>query len=434
MKVSVVKISQLCFIFSFATAIAVGTLLLRIPACLTGDAALSWVDAGFTATSAVCVTGLLTVKICDLSWLGQVIVLLLIQIGGLGIMALSASILVMLGRHLSYGGTLIMSTVTDRFSMRGTESLFRIVLKYTLFCEGAGFLLLFPLFWLAEGQVWYQALWNALFHAVSAFCNAGISTLPEGMLQAGAWTKLVVALLFISGGLGVYVVYDFHVSRKKHLLLHAQTRLILSWTAALLVGGTLLLWLIQLLAGTPMGWVDAFFQSAACRTAGFNSVSLDALHGCSIMVMVCLMLIGAAPGSTGGGMKLTTVALAVAGLYSTFKGADRVILYKREIPLENVLKAFVLLVSYVLLAAGGTILLCMLTPCDVGWALFESASALGTVGLSLENPQPLTTAGKCLLIGFMFLGRVGIFTFFLFLLGRERRSRLVYPEERMVMN
>jgi trk system potassium uptake protein TrkH len=114
-------------------------------------------------------------------------------------MALTASILVMLGRHLSYGGTLIMSTVTDRFSMRGTESLFRIVLKYTLFCEGGGFLLLFPLFWLAEDQAWYLALWSALFHAVSAFCNAGISTLPEGLMQVGAWIKLVVALLFMIG-------------------------------------------------------------------------------------------------------------------------------------------------------------------------------------------------------------------------------------------
>ncbi|MBQ4336485.1 MAG: potassium transporter [Lentisphaeria bacterium] len=434
MKLSAVKVSQLFFIISFAGAIAVGTMLLRIPFCLPGESALSWVDAAFTATSAVCVTGLLTVQICDLTWLGQLIVLLLIQLGGLGVMALTASILVMLGGHLSYGGTLIMSTVTDRFSMQGLENLFRLVLKYTVICEGAGFMILFPLFWLADGFVWYQALWHALFHAVSAFCNAGISSLPSGMLGVSGCTKLAVALLFICGGLGVYVVYDILVARRKHLQLHAQTRLILSWTAALLVGGTVLLWGIQRFFGTPLGWVDAFFQSAACRTAGFNSVSLDALNASSILVMVCLMLIGAAPGSTGGGMKLTTVALVVAGLYSTFKGADRVILYKRMIPPENVLKAFVLLVTYIFLVAGGTILLCMLTPCDLGWALFESASALGTVGLSLENPVPLTAVGKCLLIGFMFLGRVGIFTFFLFLLGRERRSRLTYPEERIIMN
>jgi trk system potassium uptake protein TrkH len=307
-------------------------------------------------------------------------------------------------------------------------------MRYTLFCEGIGFAVLFPLFWMVEDFTWYLALWHGLFHAVSAFCNAGISTLPAGMTEVSGATKLAVALIFISGGLGVYAVYDIQVARRKHLQLHAQTRLILSWTVALLITGTVLLWGIQQLSGSPLGWVDAFFQSAACRTAGFNTVSLDSLNGCSILVIVCLMLIGAAPGSTGGGMKLTTVALIAAGLYSTFKRTDRVILYKRQIPPENVLKAFVLLVTYVLLTAGGTILLCMLTPCDLGWALFESASALGTVGLALENPVPLTSEGKCLLIGFMFLGRVGIFTFFLFLLGRERRSRLTYPEERIVMN
>ena len=434
MKISVVKISQLYFIFSFAAVIAAGTLLLRIPYCLAGDRALSWLDAAFTATSAVCVTGLLTVPVCELSWPGQLIVLLLIQLGGVGIMTLSASILLVLGRNLSYGGTLIMATVTDRFSMRGAESLFRIVLNFTLFCEGIGFLLLFPLFWLAEGFVWYQALWHGLFHAVSGFCNAGISTLPAGMVGVSAGTKLVVALLFICGGLGVYAVYDLRVSMREHLQLHAQSRLIFSWTVTLLVGGTLLLWGFQQIAGTPLGWVDAFFQSAACRTAGFNSVPLESLNACSFIVVVGLMLIGAAPGSTGGGMKLTTVALAAAGLYSTFKGADRVILYKRMIPPENILKAFVLLFTYVLLVTVGTLILYVVTPCGVPWALFEAASALGTVGFSLENPQPLSAEGKCLLIGFMFLGRVGIFTFFLFLLGRERPGKLIYPEERIVMN
>lgn len=434
MKISVVKKSQLYFIFSFATAIAVGTALLRIPHCLAGDRALSWIDAAFTATSAVCVTGLLTVPVSELSWTGQLIVLLLIQLGGVGVMTLSASILLMLGRHLSYGGTLIMSTMSDRFSMRGTESLFRIVLRYTLICEGIGFFLLFPLFWLAEGFAWYQALWHGLFHAVSGFCNAGISTLPDGMIGTFAGTKLIVALLFICGGLGVYVVYDFRVSRREHLKLHAQTRLILSWTAALLTGGMILLWGIQQTSGHPLGWVDAFFQSATCRTAGFNTVPLESLNGCSMLVMVSLMLIGAAPGSTGGGMKLTAVALAAAGLYSTFKGDDRVILYKRAIPPDNVLKAFVLLATYALLVAGGTIVLYTFTPCNVSWALFEAASALGTVGLALDNPHPLTAEGKFLLIGFMFLGRVGIFTFFLFLLGRDRRSKLIYPEERMIMN
>ena len=133
-------------------------------------------------------------------------------------------------------------------------------------------------------------------------------------------------------------------------------------------------------------------------------------------------------------MKVTTFALAAAGLYSTFKGMPRVILYNRLIPPENILKAFVLLVTYVLLAVFGALFLYELTPCTLYWALFETASALATVGLALDNPEPVTTAGKFFLIGCMFVGREGLFTFFLFLLGREHPSRLVYPEERMIVN
>ena len=428
------KTSQLLFIGSFALLIVFGTLPLRLPFCLEGSGAMNWIDAGFTATSAVCVTGLETVPLADLSWVGQLVVLALIQIGGLGIMTLTTSILVVLGHELSHGGTLIMSNVSDRFSLRGTESLTRVVFLYTLICEGAGLVLLFPLFWFKEGLSWYSALWQALFHAVSAFCNAGMSPLSNGVAGLSVWTKLVVAALFICGGLGVYVVYDIRSAYRTGERLHAQTRLILSWTVCLLILGTISLWGLQKLAETPVSFADAFFQSAACRTAGFASLKIGTLSTGSITVIVILMLIGAAPGSTGGGMKVTTFALATAGLYSTFKGKPRVILYKRMVPPENILKAFVLLVTYVLLAVFGALLLYQLTPCELYWALFESASALATVGLELENPEPVTMAGKMFLIVYMFIGRVGLFTFFLFLLGREHPERLIYPEERMIVN
>ena len=435
MKIGTVKISQLYFIVSFAVAIAAGTGLLRLSWCLSGPAALNWVDAWFTATSAVCVTGLETVPIADLSWIGQLIVLLLIQIGGLGIMMLTTSILVALGHELSHGGTLIMSTVSDRFSLRGTENLTRVVFQYTVICEGAGVVLLFPLFWLAEGMNWYAALGQAVFHAVSAFCNAGLSPLPAGVAALSVWTKLVIAALFICGGLGAYVVYDIRSSYRTGERLHAQTRLILSWTVWLLILGTISLWWLQRQTEAPVSLADAFFQSAACRTAGFATMDLKTLSAGGMVVIIILMLIGAAPGSTGGGMKVTTFALAAAGLYSTFKGTPRVILYKRMVPPENVLKAFVLLVTYVLLAVAGGLLLYGLTNFPLHWAMFESASALATVGLELGAPEePVTMAGKMFLIVYMFIGRVGLFTFFLFLLGRERPQRLIYPEERMIVN
>ncbi len=429
MKISVVKTSQLYFLLSFAGMILAGTGLLHF--CCT---ALNWIDAGFTATSAVCVTGLETVRIADLGWAGQLVVLLLIQAGGIGIMTLTTSIILMMGHRLSYGGVLIMSNISDRFSRQGTEGLARMVFYYTLLCEGIGFLLLLPLFLLGGGITPVQAVWYALFHAVSAFCNAGLSPLPAGLEGISGAIRFVIAFLFILGGLGVYVVYDIVTSCRNRLQLHAQTRLILAWSAGLLLAGSAALWLLQFNSGRPVSLLDAFFQSAACRTAGFRVLELDKLCAGSMTVMVVLMLIGAAPGSTGGGMKVTTFALAVAGLYSSFKGASGVILYKRTVPPENVLKAFVVLVTYLLLTAFGSILLASLTPCSMHWALFETASALATVGLALDNPEAITAGAKVMLIVFMFLGRVGFFTFFLFLLGRSRRSRLVYPEERIVVN
>lgn len=425
------KNSQFLFIGLFIGLIVTGTVLLRLPCC-------SWPDAVFTATSAVCVTGLETVKVAELSWFGQFVVLVLIQFGGIGIMTLTTWLLLMLGHELSHGETLIMSHVSDRFSLRGLPSLARVVGCYTLICEGAGLVLLFPLFWFLEEQNWYGALWHAVFHSVSAFCNAGMSTLPDGVADLSLWTKLVVAALFICGGLGFYVAYDIRSAYRTGERLHAQTRLILWWTAGLLFAGTAILWWLQCRVDAPVSFVDAFFQTAACRTAGFSSLDLGKLWPGSIVLIVILMLIGAAPGSTGGGMKVTTFALVMMGLISTLRGKTRVILFKRMIPPENIMKAFVLLVTFVLLSVFGG--LCLYGVCggergfSLSWAMFEAASALSTVGLELGRPGAIPAAGKFFLIAYMFIGRVGLFTIFLLLLGREHPSRLIYPEERIIVN
>ncbi len=472
MKISLVKKSQLYFLCSFAGLIILGTAMLRAPFCLKGEGTLGWLDAVFLSSSAVCVTGLQAVSVLDLTWTGQLTVLILIQLGGIGIMTLSASIMLLLGHHLSYSGTLMIKNTGGKISNRGTEDLFRVVLYYTLICESAGFAALW-IFLSSDPNIPYlQAAWYALFHSVSAFCNAGFILYPNNMPEVSGWLKIVLAMVFIAGGLGVYVIYDIRSAWRSALedvrwqmpsaeaglrqqgrelvravwigiralaggrvRLTVQTRLVLYWTAGLLLAGTVCLWWVDHSSPSPIGWTDAFFLSAACRTAGFCALDMTVISYGGLAVLILLMLIGAAPGSTGGGMKVTTFALVMGGLFSTFKGTQQVILFKRAVPPEDVLKAFVLLVTYLLLTASGAILLWRLTPgCTMKWALFESASALATVGFELENPVPLTAAGKGLLIAFMFIGRVGIFTFFLFLLGRERRSALVYPEERMIVS
>lgn len=434
MLISFIKKSQLYFIFSFVLMIGAGTLLLKLPLIRSNGAPLEWLDALFVATSSICITGLLPLPLSSLNLPGQLLVLILIQLGGIGIMTLTTSIILMMGRQLSFGNTLLMSNISDRFVLRGTESLTRTVIRYALFCEGIGFLLLLPSFWFGGDHSFLQSFYLALYHAIAGFCNAGMSPLDGSLAGLPAAVKLIVAALIICGGLGFYAVYDLRGAWFFHRKLRAQTRLIILASLILLIVGTGVLWLLQYHCGAPISWVDAFFQSATARSCGYTALPLESLCDGSLALLIVLMLIGGAPGSTAGGMKITTVALAVTAIYNTFKGNGRVLLFHREIPITNVLKAFVLILTYVLLVTGGSIVLQALTPCDGQWATFETVSALATVGLEISYTDPLTAAGKLFLIFYMFLGRVGLFTFFLFLLGREHQSSLVYPEERIIVS
>jgi len=432
MEMGFVKRGQLLFLASFAGLIAAGTLLLELPWAYRG--VLSWPDACFMATSAVCVTGLATVPVGDFTWFGQTVLLLLIQLGGIGIMTLSASILLLVGRGLSFSDTLLISSLSDNFSLPRTEGLVRTVVQYTLVSEAIGFLLLLPGFW---GRYPLQeAMWYSLFHSVSAFCNAGLSPLPDSLIGQGRWTQGVIAGLIIFGGLGVYVIYDLLlVLRRRQYRLRVHSRVVLFATLILIVAGTLLLWLIGQGRMHPIAWFDAFFQSVTARTAGFNSVVIGELPAESLTLLIVLMLIGAAPGSTGGGMKVSTVALAVSSIIGTFKGRQEVQMFKRTIPMANVLRAYTIMVTFLLLTCLGAIFLHMMTPDRflIADCFFESASALSTTGLSTGATASLTAPGKIYLAVYMFIGRVGPFTVMLFLLSREKKRKLRYPEERIII-
>ena len=434
MTLSLIKKSQLWFILSFVATIAVGVVLLKIPWMWRGETPLAWVDALFTATTTVTTTGLMTVKFTDYTFPGQVVVLVLIQIGGLGIMGLSASIMLMLSKKFSYADTLMLSTISDNFAVRRTEGMLRFITIYTLCCEGAGFVILFPAF-LWGGMPWLEALWRALFLAVSGFCHAGISHFGgESMIGQPVAVKLAVAGLIIAGSLGFYCVYDLYLHRRRRTRLSAQTVIVLFTTVLLLFGGMILIWSIQYVEEQPIGWLDAFFQSTTARSAGFTSVNMGEMAGGSVALMIVLMVIGSAPGSTGGGVRVTSAALAALAVFNTFQGNPRVLIRHREIPLSNVMKAFVLILTLLTLVALGTVLIQALSDCDSEWSFFHAVSALTTTGLELRPAEGLTASAKLLLIAFMFIGRVGLFTFFLFLLDRERRSRLIYPKELIVVN
>ncbi len=429
--VNLIKRGQLIFIGSFLLLIALGTLLLKSPLVTHSGQPLAWVDALFTATSASCVTGLTTVTIGGFNGVGQAVILLLIQVGGLGFMSLSAFIVLLLGHKFSYSNSLMFSNLNDNFSLRSMEELILMITSYTLLIEFIGWLLLFPGFYWIGGYGFWESFYYSFFHAISAFCNAGLSPIDDSLIGQPAYLKLVVAALIILGGLGIYVIYDF-IHYRRHHRLAVHTKLVLVATAVLIAAGAVAIKFCQDGAET-IRWIDSLFMSVSARTAGFNSVPMDILSPSSVSILVVLMLIGAAPGSTGGGIKVTAVALAFMAVYNTIKGNTVLVLFHREIPVGNILKGFTMIIIYVVLTVLGTISLSAISGVQSEDAAFETASALGTVGLSLGFSMESDTLSRLLLVAYMFIGRVGPFTIFLFLLGREKQTQLKYPEERIVI-
>ena len=434
MQSGYVKRGQRFFLLSFGMLILLGTLLLKIPG-MYRPGPLSWVDALFTSTSSVCVTGLTVKSISDFSFFGQLVVMLLIQAGGLGIMTLSASILLALGRGLSFGNSLMISNLNDKFSLRGTESLLRTVMIYTFAAEAAGFLALLPGMWFSGIGFW-KGLWGALFMTVSSFCNAGMTPFPDSLVGISRAAQLVCALLAITGGLGVYVIYDLlQAARRRQTRLRVHSKLVLYTTVTLLVVGTVAIWSFGWATDKKLSWFDAFFFAVTSRTCGWYTAEVANLPHISQGFIMLLMLIGGSPGSTAGGIKTSTVALALAGIVGTLRGDPETLIFKRRVPTVNVLRALTIIILFVLLSCVGALTLELLEPLSDSHAVaFEAVSALTTTGLSVgDTTSQLSGNGKLLLVLFMFLGRVGPFTALLFLMSREKHGQLKYPEERVII-
>ena len=276
MLLSIAKKGQSLLLLSFALFALAGTLLLKLPGMtLHGD--LAWIDALFMATSAACVTGLATVPVTEFTLPGQIALVLLIQIGGIGIMTLSASILLSLGKGLSFSDTLLISSLNDNFSLRGTEGLTRTVVKYSLIAEGAGAAVIY-IGCLLNGGDWLKSLWESVFVAVSSFCNAGFAPYADSMASQHALSKIGCAGLTVFGGLGVYVIYDLlQVVKKKQNKLRVHSKVVLLTTAVLLIAGTVILKCAGLQGGAALSWSDAAFLSVSCRTSGFSTVELGTL-------------------------------------------------------------------------------------------------------------------------------------------------------------
>jgi trk system potassium uptake protein TrkH len=432
------------FMLSFAGVILTGALLLWLPVSAAA-ARLSWVDALFQSASAVCVTGLATIDVGrDLSTTGQVLLIVLFQVGGLGILTFSTVFFVLLGRGLASKEHEIMQSAFLYAPRSDLGAILKFVLLSTLLYETAGTLVLWYRF--AGDYPAWPALYLAVFHAVSAFNNCGFTLFSDSLVayQGDPIVNLVVMGLIVAGGLGFIVHFELHhriFGNQRRLSVH--TRLVLIVTAVLIAAGALLFYVFERDAAlSGLAWdtqvLASLFQSVTPRTAGFNTVDIGLLTNETILIMIILMFVGASPGSTGGGIKTTSAGILFLLMWSRLRGREDVHVFYRTIPRELLNRTL----SITLLSMGGVVLVAsvlLLTGGD-GRApaesrhffveyLFETVSAFGTVGLSMNLTPSLTPVQKIAIVLMMFAGRVGPLTLAFSLARATSRSRFAYAEE-----
>lgn len=431
---------------AFLAFIGAGTALLALPVSHAGGPH-ALIDDLFNATSAVCVTGLSTLDPgTRYSLFGQVVLMALIQVGGLGYMTLFTLSMLLVGKRLSMQDRLAIGQVTEQPGIGGLVRFIRNVARLTLAFEAVGFTLLALV--LVPELGWGRGLFQALFHAVSAFNNAGFSLMSDNMVhwQAQPLVLLTLSGLIILGGLGYNVnqewVRRFVLRRAPNHRWDSLMTIIFAATATLLVAGTGLFWFFEAgnprtLGDLPLGTqvLNAFFMAVQPRTAGFNSVDVGALTDPTLMMTMVLMFLGAGPGGTSGGIKLTTAVITLAAILATVRGQAQVPLFnlRRVVSEQQVRKAFTVVAVSLGVVVSSTILLASLEPLPFLPLLFEAVSAFSTTGLSMGITSQLSTAGKLIVIGTMLVGRLGVLAILISLVVPRRPSRVQYMEDPLLL-
>ena len=438
----VLRWPYLSMFLGFAAIIVVGAFLLYLPISHPGSE-LPFLDALFTSTSAVCVTGLIVVDTgTAFSVFGQVVILVLIQVGGLGILTFAALLLSALGGRLSLRA---QSAMQDSFFQKDLlhefGSILRSILTMTFAIEAAGATYLFFNFW--QHMPLLSAAWSSVFHSISAFCNAGFSIYRDSMVDYAHTPFLMLGMmaLIVLGGIGHVVILElisygkrkYNPEQQNSLVrLSLHTKIVLLSTGFLIVGGTAMIWLTSI--SRDYSFLELLFQSVTARTAGFNSVDIGALPIASLLVMSGLMFIGAAPGSTGGGVKVTTAMLWGIDLWSGLRGNESVHIFGRTIPRSRLQRTTILLGVAVIFNFTGLLILSMSdgSHSKMLELFFEQVSAFATVGLSTGITPTLSVAGKIWIIITMFVGRLGPLTLVSVII-RPDKERVHLPEEEVMI-
>ncbi|MDO9573392.1 MAG: TrkH family potassium uptake protein [Candidatus Contubernalis sp.] len=428
-------------VLGFALLILVGAILLTLP--VSTYAKITFLDALFTATSAVCVTGLVVVDTGTFfTPFGQFIIMCLIQIGGLGFMTAGTVIFVVLGRRITLKGRLVIQESLNQLTIAGLVRLTKRIILFTFILEAVGALVLSTRFVPLYG--WQTGLYYSVFHSISAFCNAGfdlfggfrsLTIFNDDYVVMG-----IIMFLFVIGGLGFTVLLELHEKRNlRKLSLHSKIVLFTSFV--LIILGTAVVLILEnsnpeTLAslGITSKLANALFTATTTRTAGFNVVPTDRLYDATLYFLLALMFIGASPASTGGGIKTTTFSTIIIAVLSIIRGQEEVFVFRRRLPFVIVNKALSIIVISILLVFVVSLILTITESARFMAVLFEAISAFGTVGLSAGLTPELSLAGRFLIIITMFAGRVGPLTLTLALAQAiKKKAPFRYPEERILV-
>ncbi|MEP0828514.1 MAG: Trk family potassium uptake protein [bacterium] len=423
-------------LLAYLVLILFGSLVLSLPLCQKVE--ISFLDSFFTSASAVCVTGLITVDTATAwSFWGQLAILVLIQLGGLGIMTIATIIFVSAGRRISAGERLFFHESVAVGKFQDVLYILKRIFIYTAIIEAIGAVLLTMGFWSHMPLI--PAVWSGIFHSIAAFCNAGFSIF-SGNLTAFASSNVIcssVMTLIVLGGLGYFVMMELlhpnMVSPIRKLSVHAKSALTL--TIILIIAGAAALY-----AAGGITFNEAMFQSVTSRTAGFNTVDIASLSNAAVIILLILMFIGASPGSTGGGIKTTAFLLVAAFASARALGKSRVSLFKRTIPQADIYRAVGVFILGILVVVGSAFGIIIFYPVGAygseeifKMAIFEVVSALGTVGLSLGLTPHLTAPGKIIIILTMLVGKVGILSIAHSLTAPKGKTEIIYAEESVMI-
>ncbi|PJN57432.1 Ktr system potassium uptake protein B [Paenibacillus sp. GM2FR] len=429
-------------VLGFAAIIFIGTALLMLPISTSTGEPLEFIDALFTSTSATCVTGLVVVDTgTTFSSFGEVVIMLLIQIGGLGFMTMATLFALALKRRISLKDRLILQEAMNQSSMEGIVRLIRRVLLYSLIIEACGAVIL-SIRWAFDMPLG-QAIYYGVFHAVTMFNNAGFDLFGDFRSLTGyvydPVVNVVVMFLIVSGGIGFIVLSDL-IDFRKQMRLSLHSKVVLTMTATLLLVGFIVILIFEFTNPRTLGSLNwggkffgALFQSVTPRTAGANTIDITGLRQATQFFIVILMFIGASPGSTGGGIKTTTFTIMVGAVIAMMRGREDIVMFRYRLAQERVLKALTIALLALLLVLAVSMILSTTEEGDFLEILFETTSAFGTVGLSMGLTPDLTVFGKVLISITMFAGRLGPLTL-AYALGPKKGKELYrHPEGKMII-